>query len=370
METMTIAFVDLKAQYHAIKAEIDAAIHDVLEHTAFIEGPYLEAFEAHFANYIGVEHCIGVANGTDALHIALKALHIQAGDEVITAANSYIATAEAITLTGATPVFVDCDAHTYNIDVQKIEAAITERTKAIIPVHLYGQPADMDAILTIARRHNLFLIEDAAQAHGAAYHGQKVGTFGDCACFSFYPGKNLGAYGDGGAVVTNHAELATFMRQYRNHGGIKKYEHLMPGLNSRLDGLQAAILDVKLRYLDDWNARRRTVAARYTQVLRDVVHTPGVLPEVEAVYHVYVMRVAQREQIREDLLRAGIATGIHYPMPIPYLQAYQALGYTPDMCPVAYNQKSDILSLPMHADLNDEQVEYVVAQVKHALEHQ
>ena len=378
MSDMQITFVDLKAQYQSIKPEIDAAIHDVVQNTAFIEGPYLSAFEEHFAQYIGTKHCIGVANGTDALYIALKAFDIQAGDEVITAANSYIATAEAISQTGATPVFVDCDADTYNIDVQKLEAAITERTKVIIPVHLYGQPADIETITEIARRHNLFLIEDAAQAHGATYNEQKTGTFGHCACFSFYPGKNLGAYGDGGAVVTNSDEAATFMRMYRNHGGIKKYEHKLPGINSRLDGLQAAILDVKLRYLDQWNARRREIAGLYSEALRDHVvrdhvvrdHVviPSLLPNVESVFHLYVIRVKQREHVRRRLAEAGISTGIHYPTPIPYLEAYHSSGYTPDECPVAYGQKDEILSLPMHADLTDEQVEYVITQLKTCLD--
>jgi dTDP-4-amino-4,6-dideoxygalactose transaminase len=360
MANMTIPFVDLQAQYRSIKQDIDAAIQSVIQDAAFIEGKYLEAFEHHFARYIGVSHCIGVANGTDALLMALKALGVRAGDEVITAANSYIATAEAITNTGASVMFVDCHTSTYNINVQRIEEAITKKTKAIIPVHLYGQPAEMDAILNIARRYQLFVVEDAAQAHGAQYKGQTVGTFGDCACFSFYPGKNLGAYGDGGAVVTNNDVLARYIRMHRNHGGIKKYEHQLPGTNSRLDGLQAAILDVKLHYLDQWNERRRKVAAMYTQTLQDVGIMPTILPEVNPVYHLYVIRVKHRDRIRKILAEKGIATGIHYPTPIPFLQAYAFLGHAPDDFPVAYSYKDELLSLPIYSDMTDEQVEYVI----------
>jgi dTDP-4-amino-4,6-dideoxygalactose transaminase len=364
--TLPIPFVDLKAQYHSMKEEIDAAIRNVIQDTAFIGGKYLEAFEQHFARFIGVKHCIGVANGTDALAIALRALDIQEGDEVITAANSYVATAEAITMTGARVVFVDCHENTYNIDVTQIENVITKKTKAIIPVHLYGQPAD-NAIVDIARRHDLFLLEDAAQAHGAQYKQKRIGTFGDCAGFSFYPGKNLGAYGDAGAVVTNNDDLARYMRMYRNHGGIQKYEHRIPGTNSRLDGLQAAILDTKLPYIEKWNDRRRAVAAMYDEKLRDVVETPGILPDVKHVYHLYVIRVKNRDKVRQLLAEQGIATGIHYPVPIPFLESYGFLHHTPADFPVAYAYKDELLSLPMHGDMTDEQVEYVVEHLKRSL---
>lgn len=365
MKTMTIPFVDLKAQYRSLQAQIDTAIADVIRETAFIEGKYLHEFEQHFADFVEAKYCIGVANGTDALSVALRSLGIVPGDEVITAANSYIATAEAIVSTGASVVFVDCDEKSYNIDASKIEQAITNKTKVIMPVHLYGQPADMDRILNIANRYELAIVEDAAQAHGARYNGRKVGTFGVCAGFSFYPGKNLGAYGDAGAVVTSSEECARYMRMYGNHGGIQKYEHKILATNSRLDGLQAAILDVKLRHLDQWNVRRREVAAMYTQGLQDVCVTPTVLPEVEPVYHLYVIQVnKQRDEVRDRLAERGIFCGVHYPTPIPYLEAFSDLRHTPEDFPVAYACKDKILSLPMHADLTDEQIQYVIDNVR------
>ena len=262
---MKIPLVDLKAQYERIKDEIDAAIQEVIATSAFIGGPYVRAFEEAFARFCEVKHCIGVGNGTDALFIALKSLGIGVGDEVITAANSFIATSEAITATGAQVVFCDIDPKTYNIDVSQIEAKITPQTKAIIPVHLYGQPADMDPILELARRYGLKIIEDAAQAHGARYKGRRVGSLGDVACFSFYPGKNLGAYGDGGAIVTNDDELALKIRMFANHGRVDKYDHKIEGMNSRLDGLQAAILSVKLKYLEEWTESRRQLAYLYNE---------------------------------------------------------------------------------------------------------
>jgi len=364
---MHVPFVDLKAQYDSIKEEIDSAIQEVIRQSAFIGGKYVKTFEQNFAEYLGVNYCIGVGNGTDALSIALISLGVKEGNEVITAANSFIATSEAITRVAAKAVFVDCRKDAYLINAQKIEEAITENTKAIIPVHLYGQPADMKEILRIAAKYNLHVIEDAAQAHGAQYKGKKVGTFGDCACFSFYPGKNLGAYGDAGAVVTNNDKLARKVRMYANHGRVEKYNHEFEGINSRLDGLQAAILDVKLNYLDMWNEQRRTIAGIYNEQLRDSVVIPVVLPEMKHVYHLYVIRVQERDKVRELLAEREIATGIHYPIPLPFLKAYSYLGYTPEDFPVAHSLKDELLSLPMHGNMTIEQAEYVIEQLKDTL---
>lgn len=364
---MKIPFADLYVQYQSIKEEIDNVIQHVIQDSAFIGGKYLKSFEENFARYAGAKHCIGVGNGTDALFIALKALGVGNGDEVITVANTFIATSEAITMAGAKVVFVDCNEKTYNIDVNKIEKAITGRTKAIIPVHLYGQPADMDAIIDIAKRHKLFIIEDAAQAHGAKYKGRKVSALGDCACFSFFPGKNLGAYGDGGAVVTNSDELAGRIRMFANHGRTDKYNHEFEGVNSRLDGLQAAILDVKLKYLEQWTERRRAIANAYNEGLKDVVVTPSVAAGVRHVYHLYVVRTKEREKVQKRLSEQGISTGIHYPIPLPFLKAYEYLGHKPEDFPVAHSLKDEILSLPIHGNMTDEQVQYVIEQVKRAV---
>lgn len=364
-----IPFVDLYAQYTSIKEEVDAAIHDVIKDSAFINGKYHKSFEQNFAAYIGARHCIGVGNGTDALFISLKALGIGQGDEVITVANSFIATSEAITMSGARVVFVDCDEKTYNIDVQKIEKAITGKTKAIIPVHLYGRPADMDAIITIAKKYKLYVIEDAAQAHGAFYKGRKIGTLGDMACFSFFPGKNLGAYGDGGAIVANSDELAKKARMFANHGRIEKYNHEFEGVNSRLDGLQAAILDVKLKHLEQWTKRRRTIAQMYDAALKDLVITPQVMPDVRHVYHLYVVRVKNRKVVAMSLSEQGISTGIHYPIPLPFLNAYSYLGHKPEDFPVSFSLKEEILSLPIHGSMTDQQVEYVIDQLRNALKN-
>ncbi len=361
---MKIPFVDLKTQYFSIKEDIDQAISDVIQDSAFIGGKYVKAFEENFADYVGVKNCVGVGNGTDALYIALKALGVSEGDEVITAANTFIATSEAITMTGAKVVFVDCNKETYNIDVDKLEQTINPKTKAIIPVHLYGQTADMDKIKDIARKHNLYVIEDAAQAHGAKYKDQRIGTIGNIACFSFFPGKNLGAYGDAAAIVTNNDELARKARMFANHGRIEKYNHEFEGTNSRLDGLQAAILDVKLKHLDKWTERRRTIAKIYDAGLKDIVITPSVMPDVKHVYHLYVIRIGNREKVKELLAEKGIATGIHYPIPLPFLKAYGYLGHKPADFPVAYSMKAEILSLPIHGDMKAEQVEYVTASLK------
>ena len=364
---MRTPFVDLKLQYLAIKDELDEAIHNVIMDSAFIGGKYIKTFERNFANYVGAKHCIGVGNGTDGLFIALKTFDIGEGDEVITAANSFIATSEAITMTNAKVVFVDCDNDTYNIDVKKIEKVITNKTKAIIPVHLYGQPADMDPIIETAQKYNLHIVEDSAQAHGAVYKGRKAGTIAQSACFSFFPGKNLGAYGDAGAIVTNDEEFAEKARMFANHGRKEKYNHEFEGVNSRLDGIQAAILDVKLKYLESWIERRRSIAKIYDEELKDIVITPAVLPDVRHVYHLYVIRVKNRNRVREFLAEKEIHTGIHYPIPLPFLKAYSYLGHKPEDFPATYSLKDEILSLPIHGDMTDDQIEYVIKQVKAAV---
>ena len=364
---MNIPFVDLKAQYDSIKSEIDQAISDVISGTAFIGGPFVKSFESKFAEFCGVKNCVGVGNGTDALFIALKALGIGQGDEVITVANSFIATSEAITMTGAKVVFVDINSWTYNIDVNKIEKKITQNTRAIIPVHLYGQPADMDPILAIAQKYGLYVIEDAAQAHGAEYKGIKVGSIGDMACFSFYPGKNLGAYGDGGAIVTNDDELALKARMLANHGRVEKYNHEVEGFNSRLDGLQAAILNAKLKYLEEWTEKRRKNAYLYNECLKDSgVITPVEIEDVKAVYHLYVVRVGdgKRQELQDYLKANGISTGIHYPIALPNLKAYSYLNHKEDDFPEATKASKEILSLPMFPELGQKQIEYVAEKVK------
>ena len=361
---MKIPFVDLKKQYLSIKDEIDSAVNSVIMDSAFVGGKYVNSFENNFADYIGIKCCIGVGNGTDALYISLKALGIEEGDEVITAANSFIATSEAITMTGARAIFVDCNDKTYNMDINKIEGVVSGKTKAIIPVHLYGQPANMSEIMGIAKKNSLFVIEDAAQAHGAQYRNENIGSFGDCACFSFFPGKNLGAYGDAGAIVTDDKELARKVRMLANHGRVGKYNHEFEGINSRLDGLQAAILDVKLKHLDKWTQRRRAIANMYDEGLKEAVIIPVFLPDVRHVYHLYVVRIKDRDKAKMLLEERGVSTGIHYPIPLPFLEAYKYLGHTPADFPVSYSLKDDILSLPIHGDMEDEQVEYVIEQVK------
>lgn len=360
---MKVSLVDLYRQYQSIKTEVDFAIERVIKDSAFIKGKYVESFERAFAEFIGTEHCVGVANGTDAIFVALRCLGIGLGDEVIVPANSFIATSEAVTLAGAVPIFVDCDEY-YNIDPKKIEAAITPKTKAIIPVHLYGQPAAMDEILEISKRHNLLVVEDAAQAHGAEYKGKKVGTFGICATFSFYPGKNLGAYGDGGAIVTNDDVLAEKMRMFANHGRKDKYDHKFEGVNSRLDGIQAAILDVKLRHLDDWTEKRRAAAKIYDEGLKDIVTTPkALLSGASHVYHLYVIQVSERDKVKRLLAEQGIETGIHYPISLPFLEAYRHFGHKPEDFPMAAAFAERILSLPLYENLTVEDQRCVMEAV-------
>ena len=336
--------------------------------TAFVGGPFVKQFENEFAAYCGVDYCVSVANGTDALFIALRTLGVGPGDEVITVANSFVATSEAIRMAGAAVVFVDIDPKTYNIDVHRIEAKITPRTKAIIPVHLYGQPADMDPILALARKHDLKVVGDAAQAHGARYKGQSVAKLADITCFSFYPGKNLGAYGDGGALVTENVEWAHEARKFANHGRVKKYEHDFEGVNSRLDGLQAGVLTSKLRHLDQWTEARRTHANLYNTLLKGSgVVTPIELDEnIRAVYHLYVVRVPRerREQLQATLKASGISTGIHYPIALPYLNAYRHLGHTAKDFPVALAVSGEIVSLPMFPELEEHQVRYIADRVQ------
>jgi len=362
---MRVPFVDLAAQYQAHRAEFDDAFRRVIERTAFIGGEFVREFEAAYAREYGVEHCISVGNGTDAIYIVLKMLGIGAGDEVITTACSWISTSETITQAGARAVFVDVDEF-FNIDPLAIEAKITPRTKAIMPVHLYGQAARMGAIQEICRRRKLLLIEDCAQAHFATHGGKRVGTFGDVATFSFYPGKNLGAYGDAGAILTANAELAQRCRMYANHGALRKHEHDMEGINSRLDGLQAALLTAKLPHIHDWTARRQRVAELYTRKLADIaeLQCPEVASGSTHVYHLYVIRAAEREALRAELTQRGIETGIHYPTPLPFLKAYGYLGHRPEHFPVSYANHRKILSLPIYPEMPVELVDYVCESIR------
>jgi dTDP-4-amino-4,6-dideoxygalactose transaminase len=363
---MRIPFVDLKHQYHEIKAELQEAIEGVLERGIFVGGDEVGGFEEEFAQYCGVRFAVGVGSGTEALYLALLACGVGSGHEVITVPNTFIATTEAITLTGAQPVFVDINSETYTMDADQIESTITGRTKAIIPVHLYGQPADMAPILAVAERHNLLVVEDAAQAHGAVYKGKKVGGFGTVACFSFYPTKNLGAYGEGGAVVTDNEEIAQRVMMLRDHGSKQKYSHETEGINSRLDTLQAAILQVKLRHLDRWNQQRGERAALYDAFLKDSekVMRPTVREGCTHVYHVYVIRSTERDRLREHLGSKGIITGIHYPVPLHLQPAYSSLGLGEGTYPVTERAAREILSLPMYPELRGEDVETVAKVIK------
>jgi len=338
----------------------------VINETAFIKGKYVQKFEEEFANMHGLKQCISCANGTDAIYITLKALGIGSGDEVITVANTWISTAETITQAGARPVFVDIHPDYYTIDVTKIEEKINPKTKAIIPVHLFGQPAEMDAIVDICDRHNLLLVEDCAQAHFAEWKEMKVGTMGIAGTFSFFPGKNLGAYGDAGAIITDDEEFATQARMFANHGAIKKHHHELEGINSRMDGLQAAILSVKLPYILAWNEARYLNALKYNEFLKDKneIVTPLIHPDVRHVFHLYVIRVPYRSKLQEYLKEQGISVGIHYPIPLPFLKAYDYLGHKKENFPIAYEYKDKILSLPMFPELSENQIEYIVRIMK------
>jgi len=366
---MDIPLVDLKGQYNHLKSEIDSAIHSVIEETAFIRGKFVEEFEKAYADKYVVKHCITCANGTDAIYITLRALGIGSGDEVITVANSWISTSETISQAGAKPVFVDIEPDYFSIDPRKIEEKITKRTKAIIPVHLYGQPAKIAEIRELCEEYQLLLIEDCAQAHFARYNGQKVGTFGVAGTFSFYPGKNLGAYGDAGAIITNDDDLAIKSRMFANHGSLYKHDHEIEGINSRMDGIQAAILNVKLKYIDEWNNTRHKHALKYNELLSGFpnVKTPKIRENSFHIFHLYVIRTNKRNELENYLKSKSIGTGIHYPTALPFLPAYKHLAHKPYDFPIAHEYQDEILSLPMFPELSDDQIEYVVNSIKEFL---
>jgi dTDP-4-amino-4,6-dideoxygalactose transaminase len=360
-----IPFVDLKAQYASIKDEVNTAIQGVLESCQFTLGSEVAAFEQEFAVYCHSEHGVGVNTGTSALHLALLAAGVGPGDEVVTVPFTFVATVAAIHYTGARPVFVDIDPRSFTMDVSALERVITEKTKVVLPVHLYGQPADMEPILAVAKRHDLIVIEDAAQAHGAEYKGRRAGSLGDMGCFSFYPGKNLGAYGEGGMVVTSNAEYARTIRMLRDWGAERKYEHVLKGYNFRLEGIQGAVLRVKLRYLDAWTEARRAAAARYDRLLSGSgIPTPEVMPYARHVYHLYAIRAPQRQAWQKALADQGIQTGIHYPIPVHLLPAYADLGYSRGQFPHAERAANEVLSLPMYPELTAAQCEVVCSALR------
>lgn len=369
---MRVPFLDLKAQYESIRNEIAVALQQVLDNTAFAGGPFVEKFEKDYASFCKCEFAIGVGSGTTALWLALSGLGIGQGDEVITTPNTFIATAEAISFCGAKPAFVDVEEQTYNMNLDLLEDAITPKTKAIIPVHLYGQMVDMDRIMQIARAHGLFVVEDACQAHGAEYNGQRAGSIGDAGCFSFYPGKNLGAYGEAGAVVTNDAELAEKIRVLRDHGQARKYFHSMIGWNARMDGFQGAVLSVKLKHLPAWNDARKRNARLYDELLADAddVITPVEVDRAGHVYHVYAIRTKDRDALINYLAEKNVYCGIHYPMPIHLQNAYSFLGKGKGSFPVAEKCAEQLVSLPMFPELSKEQIEYVVRETKHFIAQQ
>ena len=366
---MIVPFLDLKAQYKSIKNEISVGLQQVLDNTAFAGGPFVEKFEKDFASFCNCEFAIGVGSGTTALWMALLGLGIGSGDEVITTPNTFIATVEAISFCGATPVFVDVDEQTYNMNPELLENAITTKTKAIIPVHLFGQMADMDHITHIARKHGLLVIEDACQAHGAQYKQLRAGSIGDAACFSFYPGKNLGAYGEAGVVMTNNAQLDRKMRMFRDHGQTNKYYHSIIGWNARMDGLQGAVLSVKLQHLPAWNQARRKNARLYNKLLKNVddIITPTEAKYAKHIYHIYAIRIQNRDLFVSTLSKKNIFCGIHYPVPIHLQEAYKPLGYRENSFPVAEKCTMQLVSLPMFPELTEEQIRYVVQETKRFL---
>jgi dTDP-4-amino-4,6-dideoxygalactose transaminase len=356
---MEVPYFDLKAQYGGLREEILAALDRVGRNAAFILGEEVQEFERQFAAYCEAKHCVGVNSGTSALHLALLAVGVRPGDEVITTPNTFIATAEAITYTGARPVFVDIDPRTANIDPSKIEAAVTARTRVILPVHLYGRPAEMDPILEIARRRGLAVIEDACQAHGARYRGKRVGGIGDAAAFSFYPSKNLGAYGEGGALVTNDDKLASLARMLRHHGQAGAYSHEVVGFNYRMDGFQGAVLRVKLKYLDRWNARRKELVALHRRLLTGApVEIPEDGRDDERVHHLFVVYIANRDAVRSELAARGVHTSVHYPIPIHLQKAYHSLGYRRGSFPHTERACERVISMPLYPELTEEQVRY------------
>ena len=363
---MNVPFLNLKVQYESIKGEINAAISNVIENTAFAGGPFVAQFEEEFAKFCECQYAIGVGSGTEALWLPLLAFGIGRGDEVITVPSTFIATAEAITFCGAEPVFVDIDEYTYNMNPALLEAAITPKTKAIIPVHLFGQTADMDPIMEIARAHGLFIIEDACQAHGDEYKGKQAGSIGDAGAFSFYPGKNLGAYGEAGAIVTNDAGLAGKMKMFRDHGQEKKYYHGMIGWNARMDGVQGAVLSVKLKYLEAWNEARRKNAHLYNKLLSNLegIITPQEADYARHVYHIYAIRVQNRDALINALAEKDIHCNIHYPVPVHLQEAYNYMGLRKGSFPVAEKCAEEFVSLPMYPELTESQIEYVAHQIK------
>jgi dTDP-4-amino-4,6-dideoxygalactose transaminase len=360
-----IPFVDLRAQYERYREEFDAAIHGVIDRTAFIGGKPVAKFEQDYQATYGVKHCIGVGNGTDAIYIVLRMLGIGQGDEVITTANSWISTSETISQTGARPVFVDVDEY-FGIDTARIGACITERTKAVIPVHLFGQPADVDNVEKLCREHGLHMIEDCAQAHLATVRGRRVGTIGVAGTFSFYPGKNLGAYGDAGAIVTNDEQLARRCKMFARHGALEKHDHQMEGINSRLDGIQAALLSAKLPHLPTWTTERQRVAAAYDEMLAGIpgLELPAVRPDCTHVYHLYVVLCERRDALRAYLAENGVGTGVHYPTPLPLLPAYRYLGHKPGEFPRAEHNSRHMLSLPIYPEMSLAMVERVAELIR------
>lgn len=362
-----IPFLDLRAPYRELKAELDDAVQRVLASGWYVLGPEVEAFEEAYADYCGARHAVAVANGLDALHLALRAMGVGEGDEVVVPSNTYIATWLAVSQCGATPVPVEPDPRTYNLDPKRVEEALTPRTKVLLPVHLYGQPADLAPLLALARKHGLGVLEDGAQAHGARYRGRRIGAHGDAVAWSFYPGKNLGALGDGGAVTTDDARLAERLRVLRNYGSREKYVNEVRGYNSRLDPLHAAALRVKLKHLDAWNARRSAVAAAYLRGLSDVGLTlPHVPAWVDPAWHLFVVRHPRRDALQRALAAAGVGTLIHYPIPPHRQEAYRSAGWAPDAFPLASALAREVLSLPMGPHLSAEQVAQVIAQVRTA----
>jgi dTDP-4-amino-4,6-dideoxygalactose transaminase len=361
---MDVPFVDLKANYERISDSIDTGIQSVIDDTAFIKGDQLTQFESEFADYLGLEHGIGVASGTDALYLALEAVGVEPGDEVVTVSHTFVSSVDGIVRHGARPRFVDIDPDTYLVDTDELSAAVTEDTAAILPVHLYGQAVDMDPVLSVANDYGVPIIEDSCQAHGAEYKGRRVGTFGDVTCFSFYPSKNLGAFGDGGFVATDDPQLAEEVRSLREYGSSEKYVHEKFGYNSRLDAIQASVLRSKLPHLDKWSAERREAASWYNTKLRDVpVVTPQVRDDAKHVYHLYVVRTdseSEREELRDFLDERGVSTGIHYPIPVHKQKSYQSLEYEFAPLPETEDAARQIVSLPIYPEITEEEVDYVV----------
>jgi dTDP-4-amino-4,6-dideoxygalactose transaminase len=367
---MQVPFLDLKVQYKSIKQEIDPAIQNIIDNTAFILGKAVSDFESAFAKEHNVKHCIGVSSGTDGNHLALWALGIKPGDEIIIPANTFIATAWGATLCGAKPVFVDCESDSYNIDPAKVEAAITKKTRAIVAVHLYGQPANLDPLREIAKKYNIFLVEDCAQSHFAEYKGKRIGGLSDTASFSFYPGKNLGAYGEGGAVTTNNDEVAKKVKMLRDHGALQKYYHEMLGHNYRMEGIQGAVLGVKLKHLDKWTEGRRQVAKKYNDLLKNLsaIILPTEMQYAKHVYHLFVIQINEggnkkRDELSKFLNDNGVSTGLHYPIPLHLQPCFKDLGYKKGDFPVTEKLAECGLSLPMYPELSDEQISYVTEKI-------